>query len=82
MAPAEAELEPILFVPRLVLESDHLAFRKKTASQHSFLQNLLFLKLPGCSQGMDALTVTHIVVLKAEAMPAAPVPRLHMYLLS
>lgn len=63
-APMEAELELTLFVPRLSLESDHLAFQKKTCSQHSFLQDLLFLKSPGCSQGIDALTVTHIVFCK------------------
>lgn len=32
MAPAEAELEPILFVPNSGLESDHWAFQTKTGT--------------------------------------------------
>lgn len=74
MPPAEPELEPILFVPRSGLESDPAVFQMKTGSQHC-LQKLRFLKQPGGSQGMDALTVTHIVFEnRGQACSAHPTP--------
>lgn len=74
MPPAEAELEPILFVPRLGLESAHLAFQMKTGSQHSFLQSLLFLKIAWLPAGDGCFDCNTHCFLKTEAMPAAPAP--------